>query len=99
MVNMFSASLPMHSQVARPSTDEEQVAALVATGKVTTSTMRRTVGAIPFNSHVVIKAQHASEEAAAAEKEEASARDKTEASVAALVARAKRGLQAMTSWT
>ena len=72
MVNTFSASLPVHSHVARPSTEEEQVAALVATGKITTSTMWRTVGAVPFNSQVVFKAAaelEAAEAAVAAEKE------------------------------
>ena len=94
MVNTFSASLPVHSHVARPSTEEEQVAALVATGKITTSTMWRTVGAVPFNSQVVFKAAaelEAAEAAAAAEKEGANAREKAEVIAAAVAARAKRG--------
>ena len=57
MVSTFSASLPVHFHVSRPSTKEEQVAALVATGIISTSTMWRTVGAAPFNSQVVFRAQ------------------------------------------
>ena len=63
-------------------------------GKIMPRTMLRTVGAAPFNSQVVFKAQaelHAAEEAAAAEKEGASARDKAEAIAAAVAARTKRG--------
>ena len=82
MINTFSDSLPVHSHVARPSTEEEQVAALVASGKITTSTLWKTCGATPYNSEVVFKAQAeiiAAEEAAAAAKEEESAREKAEA--------------------
>ena len=83
----------MHSHVVRPSSEEEQVAALVATGKISTSTMWRTVGAAPFNSQVVFKAQ-AEQHAAYApprQKKEQCARDKAEALAAAVSARAKRG--------
>jgi hypothetical protein len=83
----------VHSHVVRPSSEEEQVAALVATGKISTSTMWRTVGAVPFNSQVVFKAQ-AEQHAAYApprQKKEQCARDKAEAIAAAVSARAKRG--------
>ena len=55
--------------------------------------MWRTVGAVPFNSQVVFKAQaeqEASDAAALAEKGGSSARNKTEAIAAAVAARAKR---------
>ena len=58
MVSTFSASLPVHFHVSRPpSTKEEQVAALVATGIISTSTIWRTAGAVLFNSQVVFRAQ------------------------------------------
>ncbi len=83
----------MHSHVVAPSSEKEQVAALVVTGKISTSTMWRTVGAVPFNSQVVFKAQ-AEQHAAYApprQKKEQCARDKAEAIAAAVSARAKRG--------
>ena len=93
MVNTFCATLPVHSHVARPSTEEEQVAALVASGKITTSTMWRTCGAVAYNSQVMFKA-HADytppRQPPRRAQEEGSARDKAEAEAAALAARAKR---------
>ena len=55
MVSTFSATLPVHSHVARPSTEEEQIAGLVAAGSITASSLWRTVGATPYNSDVVFK--------------------------------------------
>ena len=37
--NTFAATLPVHSHVARPSTEEEQIAALVKAGSITTSSL------------------------------------------------------------
>ena len=51
------ASVPFHSHVARPSTAEAQVAALVATGSITPANMWVTCGAQAFNSDVVFQAQ------------------------------------------
>jgi hypothetical protein len=80
--------------VARPSTEQEQIAALVASGKITTSTLWRTCGATPYNSQVVLKAQNElfdAQEAATAAKEEASAREKAEAEAVAIAAKTKHG--------
>ena len=51
------APVPFHSHVARPSTAEAQVAALVATGSITPANMWVTCGAQAFNSDVVFQAQ------------------------------------------
>ena len=55
--NTMHASVPFHSHVARPSTAEAQVAALVATGSITPANMWVTCGAQAFNSDVVFQAQ------------------------------------------
>ena len=55
--NTFAATLPVHSHVARPSTEEEQIAALVKAGSITTSSLWHVVGAAPCNSDVALKAQ------------------------------------------
>ena len=86
---LVSSALPR----AHPSTEEAQDAALVVERKITPSSMPRTVGAVPFNSQVVFKAQ-AEQHAAYApprKKKEQCARDKAKAIAASVSARAKRG--------
>ena len=88
-----SAAGSLHSHVARPSTEEEQIAALVASGSVTSLSLWRVVGAQPYNSDVVFEAQAAiiaEKNLVVATKEAAAARDKVELEVATLAASSRR---------
>ena len=55
--NTVNASVPFHSHVARPSTAEAQVVALVETGPITPADMWVACGAQAFNSGLVFQAQ------------------------------------------
>ncbi len=79
--NTFAASVPQHTHVARPSSEEEKLRALVATGKVSASSLWQTVGAVAITSTVVFAAQ-----AQLLEVKELKAREVEEAEAAAQAA-------------
>lgn len=93
-INTFTSNLPTHSHVGRPSTEEEQIKALVKAGSITASSLWRVVGATPYNAEVVFKAQAAiiaAQDLIVAEKESKDACDMAEAEVAAKAALSRRG--------
>ena len=53
----FAGAVPTHTHIARPSSEEDQVAALVKLGNVNSKNMWVLCGATAFNSRVVMAAQ------------------------------------------
>ena len=92
--NTFRGTVPTHTHVARPSSEEEQIAELVRLGSISTKNLWVVCGASAFNSGVVMKAQaailaKAGEATAAAA--DAAALELMEAELGAAAAKAKRG--------
>jgi hypothetical protein len=90
--NTFAGEVPTH--IARPSSEEDQIAALVKLGTINSKNLWVVCGATAFNSRVVMAAQTAilaKAENAAAEALSAAALELIQAEVAAACQEAARG--------
>jgi len=82
----LAGTVATHTHIARPSSEEDQIAALVKLGTINSENLRVVCGATAFNSRVAMAAQTAilaKTENAAAEKPSAAAPELTQAEVAA----------------
>ena len=92
--NTFAGAVPTHTHIARPSSEEDQIAALVKLGTINSKNLWVVCGATAFNSRVVMAAQTAilaKAENAAAEALGAAALELVQAEVAAAAAKERRG--------
>jgi len=89
----FAGAVPTHTHIARPSSEEDQIAALVKLGTINSKNLWVVCGATAFNSRVVMAAQTAilaKAENAAAEALSAAALELIQAEVAAACQEAAR---------
>ena len=92
--NTFLGAVPTHTHIARPSSEEDQIAALVKLGTINSKNMWAVCGATAFNSRVVMAAQTAilaKAENDVAEARSAAALELIQAEVAAAAAKERRG--------
>jgi len=92
--NTFAGAVPTHTHIARPSSEEDQIAALVKLGTINSKNLWVVCGATAFNSRVVMAAQTAilaKAENAAAEALSAAALELIQVEVAAAAAKERRG--------
>ena len=92
--NTFAGAVPAHTHIARPSSEQDQIAALVKLGTINSKNLWVVCGATAFNSRVVMAAQTAilaKAENAAAEALSAASLELVQAEFAAAAAKERRG--------